>query len=61
MDVHQEVRRLRPGLEDRIVLVTGGSVMPEVQAFLATVPNHRIHKPFRLDDFRRHVEERLKR
>ncbi len=61
MDVYQEIRRLRPGLEDRIVLVTGGSVLPEVRAFLAAVPNHRIHKPFRLDDFRRHVEERVRR
>jgi CheY-like chemotaxis protein len=46
MKVFEEVRRARPGLERRIVFMTGGVFDPRVADFLAGVDNDCIDKPF---------------
>jgi two-component system, cell cycle sensor histidine kinase and response regulator CckA len=61
MDVHAWVKEHRPGLEQRMVFMTGGIFTPRVQAFLHEVENHRIQKPFDLDRIRRFVESTVSR
>jgi PAS domain S-box-containing protein len=50
VDVFDTVRRERPGLERRIVFMTGGAFSPGAHDFLATVPNRKLEKPFTLDE-----------
>jgi two-component system cell cycle sensor histidine kinase/response regulator CckA len=46
MQLFEELRRLRPGLERRLVFMTGGVFDPAVAEFLAAVPNECVDKPF---------------
>ncbi|MGO8993617.1 MAG: ATP-binding protein [Polyangiaceae bacterium] len=46
MDLHASAARARPGLEGRFVFATGGPTTDRARAFLATVPNARLTKPF---------------
>jgi PAS domain S-box-containing protein len=46
VDVYERIARDRPGLETRIVFVTGGAHTPRTRAFLASVPNRCLTKPF---------------
>lgn len=50
MDVHERLERERPGLEQRVVYMTGGAFTPRARAFLERVPNPRLEKPFSLQD-----------
>jgi CheY-like chemotaxis protein/two-component sensor histidine kinase len=61
MDVYQAVRRERPGLEERIVFMTGGAFTPESAKLLASAPNRCIGKPFDGDDLLRAIGEVLDR
>jgi PAS domain S-box-containing protein len=45
-ELFNRVRAKRPALTERFVFMTGGQTDPSIQAFLARVPNERIHKPF---------------
>ncbi len=56
MDVYAWVREHQPGVENRIVFMTGGIFTPRAQAFLHDVKNHRIQKPFDLDRIRSFVD-----
>lgn len=47
-EVYDHVAKLKPGLEDRIVFMTGGTTSETTRGFLARVPNIRIQKPFSL-------------
>ncbi len=44
--VYEQVLALDPGLADRLVFVSGALFVPEMQAFLASIPNRRLEKPF---------------
>jgi CheY-like chemotaxis protein/two-component sensor histidine kinase len=57
MDLYRELREQRPGLERRLVFMTGGAFTPRASDFLASVPNARIEKPFDLKQVRRLVRE----
>ncbi|HEY4011939.1 MAG TPA: ATP-binding protein [Polyangiaceae bacterium] len=46
MDLYTELGRTRPSLRDRIAFMTGGAFTESATAFLHTVPNLRIDKPF---------------
>jgi PAS domain S-box-containing protein len=48
MAFHDRVRALHPGMEDRMVFMTGGAFTQAAADFLARVPNPRIEKPFSL-------------
>ncbi len=52
VDVHREVSARRPELLPRIVFATGATLIPRSMAFLASVPNVSIEKPFRIDRLR---------
>jgi two-component system NtrC family sensor kinase len=56
MEVYEELRRLRPGLERPVVFMTGGVFDPAVADFLASVPNECVDKPF---DIRLYVRGRF--
>jgi len=47
-----KVFRLNPALADRFVFISGGVTLPELEEFLATVPNERIDKPFSVQNLR---------
>ncbi|MCU0682693.1 MAG: response regulator [Polyangiaceae bacterium] len=55
MDVYEQVRAARPGAEQRMVFMTGGAFTERGQAFLATVPNQVLVKPFSPDELLRIV------
>jgi signal transduction histidine kinase len=61
MDVYEEVCRLRPGYEQRIVFMTGGAFTARAQSFLATVPNRTLHKPFTPSEVRSLVADHVAR
>jgi signal transduction histidine kinase len=46
IDVYHRVKESDPGLEERIVFLTGGAFTEQARGFLATVPNLRLDKPF---------------
>ena len=48
VDLYEEVRELRPGLERRIIFMTGGAFTPRAARFLAGIPNTTIEKPFEI-------------
>jgi two-component system, cell cycle sensor histidine kinase and response regulator CckA len=49
IELHEALRRRRPGAERRIVFMTGGAFTAQARAFLDGVPNPCIDKPFDLD------------
>jgi len=46
VDVYEQIARERPGMEMRIVFVSGGAHTARTRAFLASVPNRCLTKPF---------------
>ena len=57
----QELRAARPALADRVVFMSGGVFDADFEAFLDTVPNVRIGKPFRGTALRQVVQEIVER
>ncbi len=57
MDFFEELRRTRPGLEQRLIFMTGGAFTPRAAEFLASVPNRRIEKPFSLSAIEKVVRD----
>jgi hypothetical protein len=49
------LRRDHPGLQRKLVFMTGGAFTTDAVSFLARVPNPRIEKPFDLRMLRRLV------
>lgn len=45
VDVHEAIRRARPGVERRIVFLTGGAFTQRTRDFLRTMPNRTLDKP----------------
>ena len=56
MDVHEHVRRTRPGLERRMVFITGGAFTPRAAQFVASLEDRCLEKPFSPEDLVRMVE-----
>lgn len=50
VDVHRVMRRDRPDLSRRVVFVTGATMMPAVESFLAKTGSPVLVKPFGSDD-----------
>jgi two-component system cell cycle sensor histidine kinase/response regulator CckA len=57
MDLYKELQARRPGMEQRMVFMTGGAFTPRASEFLSRVDNPRIEKPFDLHSVRRLVRE----
>jgi PAS domain S-box-containing protein len=45
MDIYESVARQRPGLEQRIVFMTGGPYTQRARSFLESIPNRKLMKP----------------
>lgn len=50
MDVFEEIVRQRPALGARFVFTTGGAVTERARAFLESMPDRLLDKPFRLEE-----------
>jgi PAS domain S-box-containing protein len=57
MDLYNALRDQRPGVEERIVFMTGGAFTERAAAFLAAVPNRKMSKPFDLTELERVVSK----
>jgi CheY-like chemotaxis protein len=57
-ELHERISELWPGLEQRMIFMTGGSYTPETNQFLRRVPNPRLEKPFQMDELRSLLETR---
>ena len=53
MELYERIRQDHPGLESRIVFMTGGVSMDRAREFLATTVNLTFEKPFDFDRLRR--------
>jgi CheY-like chemotaxis protein len=60
MDLYAALQARAPELAERVIVMTGGVFTPEQQAFLDSVPNLRVDKPFDLAEVRAAVEAVLK-
>ncbi|MDX2091997.1 MAG: PAS domain S-box protein [Kofleriaceae bacterium] len=56
-EVHRRVAEAHPGMERRMVFISGGAFAPELEKFLESIPNPKLAKPFRLDDVLKVVEQ----
>ena len=52
MELYAALRARAPELAARVIVMTGGVFTAEQQAFLDTVPNRRVEKPFDLAEVR---------
>jgi CheY-like chemotaxis protein/anti-sigma regulatory factor (Ser/Thr protein kinase) len=52
MDLYERIRQLYPGLEQRMVFMTGGVSLDRAREFLATITNLTFEKPFDFDELR---------
>jgi PAS domain S-box-containing protein len=46
MEVYDRLREVAPGVEARVVFMTGGAFTTRASDFLARIPNRRVEKPF---------------
>ncbi len=59
MDLHEALAQTRPGLEERLVFMTGGAFTARARDFLRRVGNPRLEKPFEFEQLHAIVGERL--
>lgn len=59
-DFHRMLSMLAPGMEERIVFITGGTLIERVREFVEQVPNRCLEKPFDARTLRALVAERLR-
>jgi len=52
MDLYEAILRTYPGLEDRMVFMTGGTLIPQSDAFLAKLKYPLLEKPFDIGQLR---------
>jgi DNA-binding NtrC family response regulator len=46
IQLFEALKSKAPGLEQRLVFMTGGAFTPEAEAFLDEITNARVEKPF---------------
>ncbi len=61
VDLYREIAARRPGVEERIIFMTGGAFTLRSAEFLASVPNERLEKPLDLVALRRAVRRAAER
>lgn len=50
IDVYTSAAEEHPGLERRLIFITGGAFTERARSFIAMVPNRRLAKPFTIRD-----------
>jgi signal transduction histidine kinase/CheY-like chemotaxis protein len=58
-ELYAELRRRRPGMEEKLVFMTGGAFTAAARAFLASVPNLCLDKPIEAAALREHIRARV--
>jgi signal transduction histidine kinase len=61
MSFYEELRKAQPGMEERIVFMTGGTLLPDVQRFLRETTNPCLEKPVPIKRLRSYVDEWVRR
>jgi two-component system, cell cycle sensor histidine kinase and response regulator CckA len=61
VEVYERVRASVPGLEQRIIFMTGGAFTSRASEFLASIPNVCLEKPFPVEELLSAVRRTLKR
>lgn len=61
MEVHEQLSKEQPGLADRVIFMTGGIFTERAAAFLESVTNPRLEKPFDPAMIKRTVAEMIQR
>jgi CheY-like chemotaxis protein len=56
-DVYEQIRARWPGLERRVVFITGGAFVPALAAFLDSIDNLTLLKPFTIEGIREIVRQ----
>ncbi|MBK7585490.1 MAG: response regulator [Myxococcales bacterium] len=59
MELHGLLAQRHPGLEERLVFMTGGAFTRRAREFLLQVENPRLEKPFEVEQFHSIVRDRL--
>ena len=59
-ELFEEMRRRDPGVAERVIFLTGGAFTAAARAFLDSVPNQRIEKPFDPHHVRALINDRLR-
>ena len=57
--LYEELKRTRPGLERRVLWITGDTLGTDAEELVARTGLELLPKPFDLDQLRRHVRSRL--
>jgi CheY-like chemotaxis protein len=60
-EVYEQIRKQWPGLERRIVFVTGGAFIPSLASFLESVDNLKLRKPFTIEQVLEQIHEARRR
>jgi PAS domain S-box-containing protein len=60
MDLYDALHARRPGVEKKIVFMTGGAFTERAAEFLTNVPNVKLSKPFDLNELERVVSKALR-
>ncbi len=55
MDVYEVMKLARPGMEKRMIFMTGGAFTPRASTFVSTVENSCLEKPFPLEELMRAI------
>ncbi len=57
MDVFEVIKLARPGMQKRMIFMTGGAFTPRASTFVSTIENPCLEKPFPLDDLMRAIRK----
>lgn len=60
-ELHRLLAQAHPGLEERVVFITGGALLDDVREQLGRVPNRIFEKPFDSNELRAFVAEEIDR
>ena len=60
VELYDELRRRDPALADRIIFLTGGAFTSSTRAFLDSVSNQRVEKPFDPHHLRTLISDRIR-
>ena len=59
VDFYNQMSEMKPNDTSRIVFITGGAFLPQARAFLASIPNPCVEKPFSAPEILQLIRVRL--
>jgi two-component system NtrC family sensor kinase len=61
MQLYERLRETHAGMESRVVFMTGGTLLPDVQRFLTDTPNPCLEKPIPIKRLRACIDDRVRK